>query len=88
MKATRLPPPSGSARIRSAFYKSEDVMEKAIAAVVVILLCLTGAFAALFQRHPRIEGASPSKTPRWWVAALCSVALVIAVVVFTMYLQP
>lgn len=63
-------------------------MEKAIAAVVVILLCFSGAFALLFQRRPQIEGASPSQTPRWWIAAFCFFALVIAVVVFTMYFKP
>jgi hypothetical protein len=62
-------------------------MEQAIAAVIVTLLCLAGALAAVYQRRPRTEGASPSKPPTWWIAALCSVAVLVAVVVVTVYLQ-
>jgi hypothetical protein len=61
-------------------------MEQAIVAVVVTLLCLAGAFAALFRRGPRAEGAGVSRPPRWWIAALCSVTLVVAVIVLTVYL--
>jgi hypothetical protein len=61
-------------------------MEQAIVALVVTLLCLAGAFAALFLREPRAEGADVSRPPRWCIAALCSITSVVAVIVLTVYL--
>lgn len=55
--------------------------------VVVMVLCLAGALAALYQRQSGTDAATPPKTPRWWVAGLCSVALLVTVVVVTAYLQ-
>ena len=62
-------------------------MQPAIAAVVVILLCLAGAFAALSARQSRTDEGGRSRHPWWQVAALCSVALGVAVVVLTVYLH-
>jgi hypothetical protein len=62
-------------------------MQPAIAAFVLIVLCLAGAFAALSARRTRTEEGGRSRPPWWQVAALCSVAVGVAVVVLSVYLR-
>ena len=61
-------------------------MNPGIIAVVVIILCLAGAFAALAGRQSRTEGVGPSKSTRWWILALCSAVCAVAVAVFILFL--
>ena len=60
-------------------------MKPEITAVVVIIVCLAGAFAALSERQSRTEGVDPSKSPRWRIVALCTDVFAVAVAVFTLY---
>ena len=61
-------------------------MQPAIAAAVVMLILFAGAFAAIFGRGARAEVGESRPAPRWQVAALCSAAVALAVLVLAFYL--
>jgi hypothetical protein len=60
-------------------------MQPAIAAVVVILLCLAGAFGPLSARRSQTNESIRSRPPLWQAAVLCSVALGVAVAALSHY---
>lgn len=69
------------------FDESGDVMDQKSVMVVMVLLCLAGSLAALYQRRPQTAETSRMNPPAWWTVALCSTAVLIPAAVVTAYLQ-